>query len=685
MLLAWTFDTVARGPGLIEWHLMAKARANSTKGSPPPARQFHLFTYGTLMQPMVFRAVLGYRMVHRASEADGESSFLAREAVLPGYKKTSPDNTYLYAMPDPHGRIHGYVVGPLPGKCLTCLQRYEGKNYRRMRLKVQTADGPVRAVAFVGNLDELQHSFGYEFHDHLKQEVLLRGKIETALLEDETRRLKTDEETTRRALSELHGLTIRDLVRKHFDAGGISNFAIRQAISEDPLPDFGELVEDPAVCEVAPHYLSLVVRQVLFNQVEDRVRDDFRFELDQIRVSENFYERTISALVAFRILNRQRELLELLIGDVLTDLPFGSYRPIDYVRWAVVAARAIYDPALAHSAIRHVRDHISGGGIPLGVELEFSNIGHKVILDPGGRQYRDRQYDGFVYFRDFALDVLTWKVGGHVDDHYVKSSQRRRRGFFELALGSLSVEAEISKPITDDPWLVNQIIQEAMNFYHIAPHSVHISLQLRSGRAPVQDKPLPLAVMKCLFALAGDLARGENGRCILGRLCSEEIIRKKPDVHMLFSQTARRRSSDEEDYGPAGRGQWVQQFKFLRLSPRINYEPIIMALKGLQIRYNPGTFMTAAQYQDNAELRELFVELVHWGCLASPLKREEIEEFLDGVREGLMRESRGRPAHSQAYIAYCFSHLRTGLEEFNAALSPGKAGREARGHRRPGV
>ena len=632
---------------------------------------------------MVFRAVLGHRMVQHPSEADGKNTFLAREAVLPGYTKVSPDNTYLYAVPEPQGRIHGYVIGPLPGERMTALQRYEGKNYHRLRVRVQTADGPVKAVAFVGNLEELRHSFGYEFRDHFKQEILLRGKIETALLEDETRRLHTDEEMTRRALRELHGRTIRDLVRRHFDAGGISTFAIRQAITDDPLPAFGELALEPEVRSVAPNYLALLFRQVLFNQVEDRIRDEFRFELDAMKISERFYERTVSALAAFRVLNAQRPLLELLAGDILTDLPFGSHEPIEYVRWAVIAAGHVYSPALARRAIRYVRNHMGGGAIPLGVELEFSNTGHGVILDPAGKQYPDRQYDGFVYFRDFALDVLAWKVGGHVDDHYVKSSMRRRRGFFELALGSLSVEAEISKPITDDPWLLNQIVHEAVKFYDIAPHSLHVSLQLRSSKAPVQDRPLPLGVMKCLFALTGDLGRWEDGQYRVRRLCGEEIIRKKPDMHMLFSQTSRRRSRDPGEYGGGSRGRWVQQFKFLRLNPRLNYEPIVVALKGLQIHYKPGSFITAAQHTAKPGMRDLFRQLVAWGRCPEPLRRKDMEEFISAIREGLMREHQGRPAHSRAYIGYCLAHLRAGLERFNRALSRRPAGGARRVPRRP--
>ncbi len=649
-----------------------------TTGGPRRARKllpFHLFVYGTLRNPAVFRAVLGLRLAAREAEADGVESFHPREAVLPGYKKTSPDDTYLYAVPEPQGRINGYVIGPLPGSCLISLRRYEGRNYRQVRREVQTADGPVRAVAFVGNTDELSHSFGWAFHDRLKQEVLLRGKIEKVLQADEIERLHTHEELTRRALQELHGRTIRDLIRRHFDAGGISNFAIEQAIRDEPLPDFTDVAGDPAVAGLAPAYLSLLVRQVIFNQMEGRIRDEFRYELDQMGVSDRFYERTISSLAALRVLNAQRGLMHLLAGDVLADLSFEEHRLIDFVRWAITAADRIYDAARAESELVYISHHMSPGAIPLGAELEFSNIGHGVILDPTDSRHRDRHYDGFLYFRDFALDILTWKLGGHVDDHRVKSSATRRRGFFELALGSLSVEANISKPITDDPWLLNQIVHAGREFYDIGPHSLHISFQLRSVNRPVEDRPLPVAAMKCLLALAGDPRVDEAGGVRISRMGGQEILGNKPAAYLLFSQISRRRSADDEADVAVARGRWVQQFKFPRLAERINYEPIIVALKGLQIHYKPGSFLTGKQFRDNPELVEPFLELTRWGAAAEPLPARDIEEFLSAVHDGLMHEHRGRPAHSSAYIAYCLTRLRAGLDEFNG-LFPGKVAPE---------
>jgi len=647
----------------IQWGAMSK-KLPSRSSTPRP---FHLFAYGTLLNPMVFRAVLGYRLVTREADADGVHSFHARQAVLPGYRKISPDGMYLYAVPDDHGRIRGCVTGPLPGESLAALRRYEGRNYRQVRVKVLTADGPVRAVAFVGREKELSHAFGWAFHDPFKQEVLLRGRIDQVLLDDEINQLHTDEELTRKALWELHGLTIRDLIRQHFDSGGISQFAIQQAIRHEPLRDFPEdFHNDPGAARVGKAYLTLVLRQVVFNQVEDRLRDDLRYDLDRMGLSNRFYERSISALCALRLLNARAPLVAAVTDEIL-DEPAGDHRRlVDYVREGVIAALKIYDRADAAREIRFIRTHMGGGYIPLGAELEFSNIGHDVITDPAANFHHDRQYDGFLYFRDYGLDILTWKLGGHLDDHRVKTAPQRRRGFFELALGSLSVEANISKPITNDPWLVNQLIHAAMRFYDIAPHSLHVSLQLRSPNRPLPDRPLPLSVMKCLFALCGDAEAAPGGGVRVSRLAGEEILRKEPATHMLFSDTSRRRSSDDEESAPpAARGRWVQQFKFLRLSPRYNYEPIIMALKGLQIHYKPGSFLTAQQFETNPKLAELFRRLRAWGCDAEYLPKEEIEEFLGGVYNGLMREHRGRPAHTAAYIAYCVSRLREGLAAFN--------------------
>ena len=155
------------------------------------SKTFNLFVYGTLTNPWVFRAVLGKQLVTKRTQADGLDVLHARRAVLNGYKKISPDNTYLYAVPEAHSRIIGYLIESLRASDMEALKRYEGRNYRRKKLRVQTATGPEAAVVFLGKIEQLEHSFGYEFRDQFKQEVLLDRKIDQALIETERKQLHT--------------------------------------------------------------------------------------------------------------------------------------------------------------------------------------------------------------------------------------------------------------------------------------------------------------------------------------------------------------------------------------------------------------------------------------------------------------------------------------------------------------
>lgn len=634
-------------------------------------KPFNLFVYGTLMNPSVFRAVLGKRLVPLAGDADNVDSFLGRDATLDGYKKISPDKTYMYAIPDRHSRIRGYVAGPLPAACMEALLKYEGRNYTRRTLSVHTREGPVKAVAFVGNLKRMEHSFGYPFRDPLKQEILLREKIEAALLEAEREQLHTDESVARRALGELHGATIRDLIRRHFEAGGISDYAIRRSLKGSTLRDFSRIANDPQAAPLAPNYLAMVIRQAIFNQIEEKIRQDFRFELDHMDLGRNYYERAISSLVSLRVLNLSPWLLDMLCADCMNVLRNGSSplinrRLVDYVHWAVAAADAIYDSGVARQELEFIRQGMAGGAIPMGAELEFSNTGHGVIRDPQSQTAKDSQYDGFLYFTDFALDVLTWKLGGHIDDHHQKVSDTPRRGFFETALGSISLQPNLSKPITESPWVLNQLIQEVMRFYRIAPHSLHISFQLRSQHRPGQRNLLPLYAMKCLFALAGDAGVGPDGKMVVRRLTNDEILRIEPSPNMLFCEISKRHSSDSsEDIAAGGSGRYVQQFKFLRLSPTLDYEMIAMGLKGLQLSLRPGGFLTPGQYKSSAKHRELFHSLVDWGCCPGTISEPEIMAFLGHIYDGLSSEYRGKPAHGKEHIAAVLDQMKQSLMQFN--------------------
>ncbi len=642
---------------------MAEKKSDST---------FNLFVYGTLVSPAVFQTVLGKRLVTHADQADGKTIFHAVRAYLNGYKKISPDNTYMYAVADKGHRMSGYLICDLPVSCLPALKHYEGRNYSRKTVNVETKFGREKAMVFVGNLKQLEHSFGYEFRDSLKQEILLEKKIDAVIRETEEEQLHTNEDLTRRAVTELSGTRIRDIIRHHFASGGISDYVIRHSLKDQPIPDYSRIRNEPALAMLAANYLRMVIRQVIFNQFEEKIRREFRFELDHLPQSEAIYERVISSLVALRILNRNRTTLDVVVADSLGDLDFKSGHLVDYVRRAIVAADALYDPKPIQAHLDFVRAHMGFGHIPMGAELEFSNIGHSVIQDRDGAALSDWVYDGFLYFYDFGLDRLTWKLGGHIDNHREKAPGLPRRGFFEVALGNLSIEANISKPITRDPWVLNQLIHQTRDFYDIQPHSIHLSMQLRHQRLPNKNRLLPLPVLKCLFAIGGDPTCDEKGVMHIKRLRPGEILQCGPKPGILFSEISLRRSGEAENpYLPSGHGQeglFVQQFRFMRLSKHLNYEAIIMGLKGIQLSLRPGTLLTPMQYHKLPRHREIFNELLAWGEHPTAISRQDIDGFLSHVQEGLMTERRGKPAHNQAYIAWSISQLSEMIRRFNELL-----------------
>jgi hypothetical protein len=109
----------------------------------------------------------------------------------------------------------------------------------------------------------------------------------------------------------------------------------------------------------------------------------------------------------------------------------------------------------------------------------------------------------------------------------------------------------------------------------------------------------------------------------------------------------------------------VQQFKFLRLSPDLNYEPIVIALKGVQLSYRPGTYLTPQQYRASPKHKELFDAILDWSRNPTAISEPEIMAFLGHIYDGLLTERRGKPAHGEAYIAWALSSLRKSLESYN--------------------
>jgi hypothetical protein len=306
--------------------------------------------------------------------------------------------------------------------------------------------------------------------------------------------------------------------------------------------------------------------------------------------------------------------------------------------------------------------------MPLGAELELSNLGFKAV---GSRtRKKDADFDGFKYFCDFRLDVLSWKLGGYIDDHS-GTNDLRRRGFLELAPGRLNIAGELSKPATADPWIMNQLIREIAMFYPVRPHSLHLSLQIRKKEGR-NHRMLPLSFIKCLLVLGGGTQERRTGRLWVSRMAHDEIRQDRYGEELTFSRVSKRKfhlAGDEiASRSPSYATTYVQQYKFIRLEERANYEPLIMALKGLQITYNPGDYLTAAQLAGSRKLRIQYQRLKDWSANPTEISRRTMGRFLDAVRSGLMNEAHHRPSHRLHYIDWALGAIDIQLRLYNKQL-----------------
>jgi hypothetical protein len=327
---------------------------------------------------------------------------------------------------------------------------------------------------------------------------------------------------------------------------------------------------------------------------------------------------------------------------------------------------------VAGAQLTRIRSHLQPGLVPLGIELELSNVGAAAVKPQRSIQKASELvYDGFMYFYDFRLDVLSWKLGGYIDDHTGSTNQARRRGFLELAPGRLNIAGELSRPATADPWLLNQLINEIVNFYDVRPHSLHLSLQLRKSQRDNQ-KILPLGFVKCLLALGGGPERKGTGKLWVSRMGYDEIKQHEYGEELVFARTSKRRwylgGDDIANKLPAQATTHVQQYKFIRLEKRANYEPLIMCLKGLQLSYNPADYLTTEQLKNNSRLQKQYEELKKWASEPTEISGQMISRFVRTVQDGLMKEGHHRPVHTLHYIDWVLGAIDVQLRMFNKQL-----------------
>ncbi|MCJ7777602.1 MAG: gamma-glutamylcyclotransferase, partial [Sedimentisphaerales bacterium] len=283
----------------------------------------NLFIYGSLRDPQIFKSVSGLSFTLKPIQADS-TNLLAEPAFLPGYRKVTPDNVYFYAVANPASRIEGTVIYNVPASALAEIDRYEGKRYDRETVRVHTAKGTIEAQAYLTSHESMKKHFGDRFHVNLIHELWLRKRIEK-FIEKHTRpgEHTVDAELERRAKRELLATTERDLVISHYRKGPVSDYFIEHELDR-PLPSIKHLYQDHQAQPFIENYLSLVVKQVLLNQLDEKIQSQFRFEIERMLTSERYFRRSKSMLAALRMINDNKSTVDLIIRECLKTMPFSE-------------------------------------------------------------------------------------------------------------------------------------------------------------------------------------------------------------------------------------------------------------------------------------------------------------------------------------------------------------------------
>ncbi len=633
-----------------------------------------LFVYGSLRDPDVFESICGFRFQLPDESSDPEDITDAqiidcRPAILDGYRKISPDDVYFYASADANSRIDGLLLSPVSEQAIGDIDYYEGRRYRRRTVTVNTADGPVEAFAYLDANERLknQKPHGDRFHVNLIHELWLRKRI-TKFIEAQTRPgdKSYDAELERRARRELLAFTERDLIITHYGKDAFSDYFLKNQL-ERPFPSIKHLYSDAQAKPFIKNYLTLVIKQVFLNQFDEKFQRRYRFELEHL-YSERYFKRSVSLLASLQMINANSMPMDVIISRGLKLIEDENNDLIDYAKYAIGAADELFDYRLARSYLDRIIANRQPGLIPLGVELELSNVGCSAV-EPQRTIFGnpDTMYDNFRYFKDFHLDILCWKLGGYIDDHIGSSDCGCKGGFLEFAPGRLNFKGDISRPATNDPWLLNELICAIVTFYDIKPHSLHLTFQLRKNQINRQ-KILPLDFVKCLLVLGGGLYRQDNGSYHFSRMDNDEITQYRYGEEFSFAKSSKRKwclsGGDILEKPPAQATTYTQQYKFIRLSSKCSYEPLIVCLKGLQVSYNPGDYLSLEQLKDPS-LRFEYQELKRWSSSPVKIAASSIAAFLDTIRNGLLNEGHNEPVHLAHYIDWVVTSIESQLQDFN--------------------
>jgi gamma-glutamylcyclotransferase (GGCT)/AIG2-like uncharacterized protein YtfP len=609
-----------------------------------PCSGYRLFVYGTLQNPYYLSLVIG-------READ------VVPAVLSNYEKVVSHLSFPFIVPRKGGVVVGRLVEGLNDAELERTDRYEseGQMYVREPVTVTSNDEQVEAFTYVAGPELLAERIpeGLTITNRITE--FLRDFIEDSV-ESEKAGSDLVAALTLRAKRELLGGAVEDLLRELYDHPATPSFIVKQALSDD-VPSLAWLKKSPEAVPYADNYIQLIVKTVIHNQLEERIREDFR---GVVQVDDKYYERTVSSLVALSYISDNLGTLK----QMAESLGVYAYNPdmeyIDYTVGAIFLADGLYNNENIKPYVERIRDGRNPGAVPLGGEVEFSNIGHCSVKAEVGA---DPEFDCFYYFNDFDLINRMWKFGGHIDNHkFITPDRGRVRGFLEFSFGRYKILGDLSKPTTKDPWMLSELANATVAFAEIRPHSFHISLQIMGSRP---FKPLEgIESLICLLLLGGDINPDDGGIWREQRLFKREIYSEYQGVSFSRFNEHKTRPDDEN---PAK----VVEFTFPRLFHEHSYVDLIMALKGYQLSYNPAPLIPPEDCDYAEYHKELEETLLDWANNPTAPSDSSIGGFVEKVEQGLDYETRVFAGHDAKFAGRWLGEIEKKLRNYSEFIRSG--------------
>jgi hypothetical protein len=164
----------------------------------------------------------------------------------------------------------------------------------------------------------------------------------------------------------------------------------------------------------------------------------------------------------------------------------------------------------------------------------------------------------------------------------------------------------------------------------------------------------------------------DAGKLWLSRMGYDEITQYGEGEELVFARTSKRKwylgDDDIANKPPVQATTYVQQYKFIRLQKNTNYEPLILCLKGLQLAFNPGDYLSAEQLKNSRKLRQEYEDLKKWAADPTPIGYKTISKFLNTIHDGLMTEAHRHPAHKLHYIDWALNTIDVQIRTFNKQL-----------------